>query len=118
MVAFRTIDENGDITFGKGLNNYSRDNKAVRLDIKTSINSWLGDCFFAKTEGIDWWNRLGSKNQQELLEQDIKSAILKVEEVTAITAITVEVTNRKFSASYTVNTIFSKGFADLVEGTL
>lgn len=115
---FRTLDEDGDMTFGKGLNNYSTNDEEIKLDIQTSINSWLGDCFFATNKGIDWWNRLGSKNQQQLLEQDIKTTILNVTGVTEVLDISVNVIDRKFKAEYTITTIFSKSFTNLVERSI
>ena len=117
-MAFRTLDENGDMTFGKGLNNYSRDQNSIKLDVKTRLNMWLGDCFFATDQGIDWVNRLGSKDQKELLEQDIKLTILQTEGVTEILNLSVSVVDRKFNASYTINTVYSKQFTDLIERTI
>ena len=118
MTKFRTLDANGDFTFGKGLNNYSRDNNAVKLDVKTRLGSWLGDCFFDTGAGVDWWNRLGSKGQRLLLEQDLRRVILQTDGVTEILEFAVTLVDRKFSASYTVNSIYSKSFNDLVERAL
>lgn len=117
-MAFRTLDKDGDMTFGKGLNNYSRGQSAIKLNIKTRLNMWLGDCFFATDQGIDWVNRLGSKDQKELLEQDIKMTILQTDGVTEILNLSVSVVDRKLSASYTINTIYSKQFTDLIERTI
>jgi len=61
---FRNIDENGDWDFGKGIQDFTSGNKAIGLNIKTRIQSWVGDCFFDMNAGIDWLNRLGSKNQR------------------------------------------------------
>lgn len=118
MVAFRNLDENGDWLFGKGKNDYARSQEAIKLDIKTRIHSWLGDCFFAVEDGIDWWNRLGSFDQRELLEQDLRLAILQTDGVTEIVDFSTELVDRRFSASYTVNTVYSKQFTDLIERTI
>lgn len=73
---FRTIDSNGDWTFGKGLNNYSRDINAIELDVITRIKSWKYDCYFAMQEGIDYKNFL-ERGQQLFLESDLKRYILQ-----------------------------------------
>lgn len=104
---FRNLDENHDWTFGKGKNNYKKENEAIALNIKTRILSWLNDCFFAQDKGIDWVNRLGSKNQKTLLELDLKKAILNSVDVIGLTNISISLENRSFSAEYTVNTKFS-----------
>ena len=112
---FRALDENKDWTFGKGLNNYKSENAAVGLNISTRINSWLNDCFFDLTAGIDWYNRLGSKNQRELLEQDLRRIILQSEDVTGINSFSTSLIDRKFRADYDISTIYTESFIDQVE---
>ena len=112
---FRNLDENNDFTYGKGLNNFKTQNGAVGLNIKTRIQSWLNDCFFDLEAGIDWYNRLGSKNQRTLLEQDLKRIILQSEDVTGINSIDTNVVDRNFSASYDISTIYTQSFVDEVE---
>lgn len=111
---FRNLDENHDWCFGKGKNDMTRENKAIGLNIKTRIMSWVGDCFFDEGAGIDWWNRLGSKNQRGLLEMDLKRIILQSEGVTGLMSFTTNVTGRKFTASYSVMTEYSDEFSDIV----
>lgn len=112
---FRQLDANGDWTFGKGLNNYAKENQAIGLNIKTRIRSWLGDCFFDTGAGIDWINRLGSKNQDALLTLDLRNIILKSEGVTGIIEFDVSLNGRNFRADYSVETIYSRSYTDSVE---
>lgn len=109
---FRNLDSEGDWTFGKGLNNYVKNENAVKLNIRTRLYSWLGDCFFAVDEGIDWYNRLGLKNQKELLELDLRTLILQSEGVTGIINFETLLNNRNFTANYTIQTIYSSEFED------
>lgn len=111
---FRNLNSENDWTFGKGKNNFATENEAISLNIKTRIKSWLGDCFFATDAGIDWINRLGSKNQRELLEADLRNIILQSEGVAGILSFTSELINRQFSATYEITTIYSKSFQDNV----
>jgi hypothetical protein len=114
---FRQLDNLNDWTFGKGQNNYVRKNDAIALNIKTRLYSWLGDCFFAVDEGIDWYNRLGSKNQRELLEADLRTTILQSEGVTGIIDFftTLNAEDRAFRAQYNITTIYSSSFEDLIK---
>lgn len=112
---FRSLDENGDWTFGKGKNNYASLNNAIALNIRTRLYSWLGDCFFAQNEGIDWYNRMGSKNQRELLEQELRRTILQSEGVTGIVTFDTILVGRQFTANYTITTIYSKSYQDSVQ---
>jgi hypothetical protein len=111
----RNIDENLDWTFGKGIGCYLRENAAIGLNIKTRILSWLNDCFFDPQAGIDWINRLGSKNQRTLLELDLRRIILQSEGVTGILSFDSMLINRAFTANYSVQTIFSQSFQDSIE---
>lgn len=111
-MAFRSLDENHDWNFGAGRQSYARGSEAIGLDVKTRLMSWVGDCFFDMPAGIDWWNRLGSKSQRSLLEADIKRVILQTEGVTGITSFDTTLQGRKFSANYSINTIYSKEFRD------
>lgn len=108
---FRNLDSNGDWTFGNGIGNYLIDDAAIGLNIKTRILSWLKDCFFDLNAGIDWANRLGSKNQRTLLEIDLRRIVLQSYGVTGIESFNTQLVGRAFTANYTVQTIFSASYA-------
>lgn len=107
---FRNLDANGDWQFGKGKEDYTIKNQAIGLNIKTRILSWVGDCFFDLKAGIDWVNRLGSKNQRALLEADLRRIIIQSFGVTGLTEFDTVLIGRKLTVNATVNTIFSKDF--------
>lgn len=109
---FRNLDAAHDWTFGKGKANYVDLNAAIGVNIETRILSWVGDCFFDLRAGIDWVNRLGSKNQKALLELDLKRIILQSFGVTGIVSFDTVLTGRNFTANYSVNTIYSKEYVN------
>ncbi len=111
---FRNLDKNGDWSFGQGLSNYISRNAAIGLNVKTRLLSWLNDCFFDMNAGVDWTNRLGSKNQRTLLERDLRRIILQSYGVTAIVTFDTVLVGRLFTANYTIDTIFTKKFSDTV----
>ena len=103
----RGLDASGDFLFGKGKNDYKSNNDAVAQNIKTRLYSFLGDCFWAIDQGLDWWNLLGSKNQLAL-QLAVNATILNTEGVTGIIASSVNLSNnRKITISYTVTTVYS-----------
>lgn len=112
---FRNLDDNGDWEFGKGINSYALNQDAISLNIKTRLQSWVGDCFFAQQAGVDWYNRLGSKNQFNLLKQDLRRIILQSEGVTGLTNFDIILVGRTFTATYTIDTIFSTSFVDSIQ---
>jgi hypothetical protein len=111
---FRNLDVNGDWTFGQGKSNYIAQNPAIGLNIKTRLLCWLNDCFFDQKAGVDWKNRLGSKNQRKLLEADLRRIILQSYGVTGILSFQTNLTDRAFSATYTVQTIYSESYTDTI----
>jgi hypothetical protein len=104
----RALDSNGDWTFGRGANNYLSRNAAVVQDINTRIQMWLGDCFFDRAAGIDWQNRLGSRNQQAL-QLAISTTILGTHDVVGIKQLSAQLNHqtRNYAVSYQVETSFS-----------
>jgi hypothetical protein len=105
----RAIDENGDWTFGKGRNNYRSGNPAVAQCLQTRLYMFLGDCFFALDEGIDWLNRLGSRNELAL-KLDIAARILNTKEVTGLLQLQTNLNRgtRGLTTIYEVQTVYSR----------
>ena len=102
----------GDWTFGSGKNNYIVGNAAVAQNIKTRLQSFLGDCFFDTTAGLDWFNLVGSKSQIAL-QLAISSTILNTIDVTGILALSVSLNaQRILSVSYQVQTTYSTVISD------
>ncbi len=104
---FRELDENGDWTFGKGKNNYLRGKQALMLNLKTRLLSFLGDCFFDLSAGIDWFNLLGAKDQLSL-KLSISTAILNTPDITGIISLDLSVNPKTRSASiiYNVSSVY------------
>ena len=103
----RAIDVNGDWTFGKGGEDYLSANNAVAQLIQTRLLMFLGDCFFAPSEGVDWWNLLGGKNQLAI-NLAVNATILGTDNVLSLvqSSITLDAT-RNLSIVYTVTTAFT-----------
>lgn len=111
---FRNLDDDGDWEFGRGKQDMTTGNKAIGLNIKTRLYSWVGDCFFDLPAGIDWNNRIGSKGQRTLLEFDLRRVILQSEGVTGIVSVDTTLENREFRGDYVVNTVFTQEYRDTI----
>jgi hypothetical protein len=115
MTRVRALDSDHDWQFGKGQNDYKRNNAAVIQNIDTGLNQFLGDCFFDTKAGLDWFNMLGGKNQLAL-NLAISAQILNTKDVTGIRQLSVDLSaDRRLSVSYVVETNFSttRGLFDL-----
>lgn len=111
-MTFRNLDTNHDWTFGSGKNNYVSENQEIALNIKTRILSFLGDCFFATDEGIDWFNLLDYR-YQDRLENAVQEVVVKTPGVTGINSIDILTTaDRQIRIAYDVQTIYSSSYTD------
>lgn len=96
----RALNAVGDWEFGKGANDYKRDINALKQSIRTRVLSFLGDCFFDLTAGVDWFNLLGGKDRNAL-ELSVSTVILNTDKITGILTLSVaESPNRRITITY------------------
>ena len=101
----RNVDDNWDWCFGYA--DYSKELNAVLLDIQMRLKEWYEDCFFNLTQGIPWNIRLGSHNQQQLLDEDVQNTVQSVEGVLSVYDFTSNVINRRYTCQFNVYTAYS-----------
>lgn len=101
----RGLDATGDWLFGKGQNDYVTGLQEVKQNVQTRLLVFLGECFFATDEGIDWFNLLGAKNKLAL-QLAISNVILNTYAVTKINSINITVNSlRAFTITYSIKTL-------------
>lgn len=104
----RALDTKHDWTFGKGKSNFSRGADAIKLNLKTRLLSWKGDCFFALSEGVDY-NNLLDIGTKALLDQDIKRVINQSEGVLRIESFSSIInSDRGYEANITVFSTYGR----------
>jgi hypothetical protein len=106
---FRGSTKTDDWVFGRGKQDYLRDNNAIMRNIKTKLLTFYSECFFDTTVGVPWFSVLGQKESTPLLLA-VKAAILDCYGVVRVTDVQFDVdVNRKLTVTYYVDTIFSTG---------
>lgn len=110
-MSVRQLDGNHDWMWGAGRNNYLTKNQEVGQNINTSLNSILGNCFFATNDGIAWFNLLGAKDLGAITLA-IRTTILNVTNVTGINSLSVnyDSVTRKLTCTYNVQTSYSLSY--------
>ena len=109
-MSFRNLDGNHDWVFGSGRNDYVQEIQEIALDIQTRVLSFLGDCFFAVNEGIDWFNLLDYR-YQDRLELAVQETIKNTPGVPAINDVQISLgANRKILIQYDIQTVFSTSY--------
>lgn len=102
----RAVDRNGDWTFGKGKHDYLKENDAIAQVINCSLREFVGDCFFALNNGIDWWTLLGGKSVADI-ENQVQAKLVNIEGVVSVIELSISLsTNRRLNLVYNVKTIF------------
>ena len=104
----RALDTLGDWLWGNGKGNYKTANSAVAQNIRTRLNSFVGDCFFDLEAGLDWYGLLGYKNQVAL-RLAVSAVILNTTEVTGLKQIDIKYypDTRNITISYRAQTTYS-----------
>jgi hypothetical protein len=107
----RKLNGSHDWTFGKGQADYATAEDAINENIQTRILSWVNDCFFALTDGIDWRSRL-EVGQRDALIDEIRSLILNSFGVIGINSVqsTFDGNTRALIIQYDIQTIYSPSF--------
>lgn len=105
----RKIDSNSDIILGKGLSSYNEGDNAIAENIQTRLMSFLNDCWFDMTFGIDWFRLLGSRNTRNEIELTVRSVILASFGVTQLNNLDVNFDSitRSMTISGNMNTVNS-----------
>lgn len=81
----RRLDKDGDMTFGSGGLNFLQDSAdAVAQNIYTNLKLFLGEWFWDKSAGTDWFGKCLGKNTTTSAYNEIKRVILSVEGVTSV----------------------------------
>lgn len=104
----RALTITGQWLFGKGKNDYKQNQNAIAQNIQTRLSSFLGDCFFDTTAGIDWFSYLGSKDAVNL-GLAINTTILNTDGVTGLLQVfsNLNPVTRVFTVQYKVQTVYS-----------
>jgi len=111
----RALDTDHDWTFGQGLTNYNRDQKAIAENVQTRLYSFLNDCFFDLAAGIDWFRLLGTKGTQNEILLNCKAIVLQSYGVVRVNSMSVNVTEtRRIFIEMNIDTIYTRNFSQLV----
>ena len=113
---FRQLTASNDWTFGKGVSGYATAESAVELNIKTRLQSWKGNCFFALDEWVVWLGRL-DKGQQKNLENELRQVILGSFGVVSVNSLISDLdrNTRHILLTYNISTIFGTTFINTLD---
>ena len=106
----RSLDSNGDWSWGNGKANYKVDTDFVKQSVVTRIKSFKYDWFLDIDANIDWWNILGQKNNEAIIRSQVYKTVVETEYVTKINSleISTDTTTRNATISIDINTVFGE----------
>jgi len=102
----RRLDNNGDWVFGSGKGAFINGLEGLKLRLATQLREWVGDCFFALQNGINW--HLADKLERRVL-REIQARIMSNTEVLGIRTAGIERTlERDWRPKIYVETIYGE----------
>lgn len=115
----RALDGSHDWQLGKGLQSYLRDNDAIAENVQTRLLSFLNDCWFDTTAGIDWIRLLSTRSTKEEIILSCRGIILQSYGVVRVNSINLNsFDNRNLSLTYNIDTIFTRRFSSTISNSL
>lgn len=104
----RRLSDNNDWTFGNGQANYLKDNDAILQNVTTRLKSFRNDWFLDSDANIDWFNILGSKENKQIIINEVERVTLQTVGVTKINLIELtETENRGAKIAVNLDTIYT-----------
>ena len=108
------LDSNKDWTFGKGLANYAVNSEAIRQNVQTRLLSFVNDWFLDITANIDWLNILGSKNNEQTIQNEVTRIVLATGGVLTLDKYELAVSEREATIKIKFTDIFGENVPALV----
>lgn len=102
-MATSRITEEGDWTFGQGLANYARGSEEVAQNVKTRIKMFKNDWFLDVLDGIDWFNILGNRNNQETIINELTRVVSNTNGVRIVRDITLSLDRQSRNATVIID---------------
>lgn len=115
---YRTLDANGDYTFGENGSNFLVNSPAaVGQAVLTSLKLFRGEWFLDQTAGVPYSTEILGAGTESLRDLAVQTAILQVQGVNSITeyASYLNPVTREFIWAATINTIY--GTTTVTNGT-
>lgn len=111
FMRYRKHDEQGDYSFGSGLNNFHIEGaEAVAQAIETRLKLWMGEWFADTSDGTGWSQAILGKQSKNLYELTLRQRVLETYGVTSIESFqsSLDSDTRRLTVSMTVNTIYGQ----------
>ena len=114
-MSVRKISGDNDFTFGSGLSNYVSESGEIAQNVKTRVQMWKQNCFFALLDGVDYNRYLdGTLQTTYLLEADIRRVIVQTYGVAELKLLSVSNEDRELRISYNITDIYSNTWDETI----
>ena len=111
---YRKLDENGDMVFGSGRNDYLTDIEAVRQACKTRMLLLQGEWFENKADGLPFFQQIGgSFNNLDAIKKIIRERLQSTAKVISVTNVEVNLDRDSRLLSFSANVQTEYGSFDM-----
>lgn len=117
---FRSVTPSNDWDFGQGISSYLTGSAAVALNVKTALQTFLGDAFWSATFGVDWINLLGTPGTLNAILAQTRAIIAGCEGVTSIVSVTSNLNRnaRQLTLEYSYTDVYARNTSDSAQITV
>ena len=108
---YRALTPTGDMTFGKGSQNFLINSPAmVAQKVRTRLKLFTGEWFLDLTEGTPWGTEVLGTDTQNTYDIAIRDRILETEGVTSIVSYssTFNAVTRNLTVTATIDTLYGQ----------
>lgn len=103
---YRRLSPTGDYMFGFGNTSFLAGAQAVSQAIQTKLKLFQGECWEDLNEGLPFFQSIAGNTDRSAIDLLVKARIQETPNVRSITSFQSAITDRKYSATATVNTTF------------
>lgn len=100
----RSLSEDDDWTFGR----HRTGQEEIAQNLKTRLLSFKNDWFLDNEANIDWWSLLGTKNNEQIIINEVTRVTLDTDGVVSINSLDTTLKNRNITISVAVTTIYGE----------
>lgn len=106
---YRKLDENGDMIFGHGSDDYYADNiEAIAQSVLTRLKLWRGEWYLDTTEGTPYMQEVLGMGKRDSAIRALQNRILDTEGVTQIKDFQVTNDGRHYRFAIVIDTIYGE----------
>ena len=103
---YRRLSPTGDYMFGYGNTSFLTETQAVAQAIQTKLKLFQGESWEDLNDGLPFFQSVAGSTDKSMIDLTVKARILETPNVLDISSFQSSISNRRYSATASVNTAY------------